>query len=271
MPLGDELIVYPGHGQGSACGKNMSSETQDTLGNQKAYNYALNPDLSKEEFVRQITDGLVAPPQYFPKNAVMNKTGYEELDTILARGQKGLSPEEFAVYAQEENTLVIDTRHQSDYLQGHIPNALYVGLHDNFAPWVGALVKDLKTPILFVADPGREEEVVTRLSRVGYDNALGYLEGGMKAWQAAGKSLQTADELSAEEYAAQAENFWEQTVDVRKKSEYDRRHLEGVRNLPLDFLPDLLDELPADENITSIVPDAIARLLPFLSWKERVL
>ncbi len=247
MPLGDELIVYPGHGQGSACGKNMSSETQDTLGNQKAYNYALNPDLSKEEFVRQITDGLVAPPQYFPKNAVMNKTGYEELDTILARGQKGLSPEEFAVYAQEENTLVIDTRHQSDYLQGHIPNALYVGLHDNFAPWVGALVKDLKTPILFVADPGREEEVVTRLSRVGYDNALGYLEGGMKAWQAAGKSLQTADELSAEEYAAQAENFWEQTVDVRKKSEYDRRHLEGVRNLPLDFLPDLLDELPADE------------------------
>lgn len=247
MPLGDELIVYPGHGQGSACGKNMSSETQDTLGNQKAHNYALNPDLTKEEFVHQITDGLVAPPQYFPQNAVMNKTGYEELDAILARGQKALSPEEFAAYAQEENTLVIDTRHESDYLQGHIPNALYVGLHDNFAPWVGALVKDLKTPILFVADPGREEEVVTRLSRVGYDNALGYLDGGMKAWQAAGKSLQTADELSAEEYAAQAENFREQTVDVRKKSEYDRRHLEGVRNLPLDFLPDLLDELPADE------------------------
>ncbi len=243
MPLGDELIVYPGHGQGSACGKNMSSETTDTLGHQKQTNYALNPNLTKEEFIKEITEGLVAPPQYFPKNAVLNKTGYEDLDEILERGVTALSVEDFETYAQEENTLVLDTRHQSEFMKGHIPNALYIGLHDNFAPWVGALVKDLKTPLLFIADEGREEEVVTRLSRVGYDNPLGYLKGGFQAWLKAEKPIVETPQLKLEQLQADFQNLQNHILDVRKKSEYERQHLAGVINKPLDFMPDNLKDL----------------------------
>lgn len=247
MTLEDEVIVYPGHGQGSACGKNMSSETVDTLGNQKKTNYALAPELSKEDFIAAVTDGLVAPPQYFPKNAVMNKTGYAELEGILSSGLKALDADTFAQYAAEKETLVIDTRHQDDFVKAHVPNALYVGLHDNFAPWVGALVNDLNTPILFIADEGREEEVVTRLSRVGYDNPLGYLKGGMDAWTAAGKEVKSTPEITPAELEQDWDNLKDQLVDVRKKSEYDRQHLADVPNEPLDFLPSNVGNFDSDK------------------------
>jgi glyoxylase-like metal-dependent hydrolase (beta-lactamase superfamily II)/rhodanese-related sulfurtransferase len=246
-PLGDALIVYPGHGQGSACGKNMSSETTDTLGNQKATNYALDPNLSEAAFIKEITSGLVAPPQYFPKNAVLNKTGPLALSQIIEKGVQALDLEDFERYAQEENTLVLDTRHQSEFMKGHIPGSLYIGLHDNFAPWVGALIQDLKTPILFIADEGREEEVVVRLSRVGYDNPLGFLQGGFTTWLKADKPIAQTPELKLNDLEANFSQYQNQVVDVRKQSEYDRQHLEGVVNQPLDFLPQNLADLAKDK------------------------
>ena len=177
MPLADTLIVYPGHGQGSACGKNMSAETVDTLGNQKNFNYALQPDLSKEEFIKQVTADLVAPPQYFPKNAVMNKMGYDSIDDVLDRGVMGLYPHEFVMTAGREHALILDTRSKEAFAEAHIPGSLFIGIDDSFAPWVGALVKDLNKPILFIADEGREEEVVVRLSRVGVRSCAGLPEG----------------------------------------------------------------------------------------------
>jgi glyoxylase-like metal-dependent hydrolase (beta-lactamase superfamily II)/rhodanese-related sulfurtransferase len=247
MPLGDDLIVYPGHGQGSACGKNMSSETTDTLGNQKQTNYALDTSLSEAEFVKEITTGLVSPPQYFPKNAVLNKVGPSALSKIIEKGVQALSVDDFESYAQEENTLVLDTRHQNDFVKAHIPNSLYIGLHDNFAPWVGALIKDLKTPILFIADEGREEEVVVRLSRVGYDNPMGYLKGGFAAWLKADKPTAETPVLPLSQLEQEFDKLRPNLVDVRKKSEYDRQHLQGVANKPLDFMPDNLQELNAQQ------------------------
>lgn len=241
MPLADDIIVYPGHGQGSACGKNMSSETFDTLGNQKKTNYALNPDLTEQAFIQEVTTGLVKPPQYFPKNAVMNKMGYDKLDDVLNKGVNPLSVEVFAEYVYEENTLVLDTRHQTDFVKGHIPNSLYIGLHSGFAPWVGALIENLNTPILFIADEGRENEVVTRLSRVGYDNPMGYLEGGFEAWKAAGKEVSTTEELSVEGLEANFTKLKEAVVDVRRKNEFDGQHIEGVLNNPLDFIQENLE------------------------------
>lgn len=243
MPLADEIIVYPGHGQGSACGKNMSSETTDSLGNQKRTNYALAPEMTEDEFVAAVTEGLVKPPQYFPKNAVLNKMGYTDLDSILSAGVRGLDLASFEQYAREEGSLVLDTRHQDDFVAGHIPGALYIGLHDNFAPWVGALIEDLHTPILFIADPGREEEVVTRLARVGYDRALGYLEGGMETWRKADKPVAKTAEISAEELAENFTDYQEQLIDVRKVSEYERQHAQGVKSMPLDFLHESVQAL----------------------------
>lgn len=243
MPLGDEVTVYPGHGQGSACGKNMSSETVDKLGNQKSQNYALDPQLSEDDFIREVTEGLVTPPQYFPKNAVLNKQGYAYLEDIMDSSLKALSPEEFQRYAQDSQFLVLDTRYEEDFLQEHIPNALYIGLHDNFAPWVGALIEDLQQPIIFIAEPGREQEVVTRLSRVGYDNAYGYLEGGMEAWKKAQLPVTHTAKLSLQDLEENFPQYQDQLLDVRKVSEYNRQHLQNVANYPLDRLPQQLGEL----------------------------
>lgn len=242
MPLADTLIVYPGHGQGSACGKNMSAETVDTLGNQKNFNYALQPDLSREEFIKQVTADLIAPPQYFPKNAVMNKMGYDSIDDILDRGVIGLYPHEFVMTAGREHALILDTRSKEAFAEAHIPGSLFIGIDDSFAPWVGALVKDLNKPILFIADEGREEEVVVRLSRVGYDHALGYLKGGIAAWIAAGEPVVGMDQISPQDFAG----LFDKTVhllDVRKESEYNAQHLVGARNFPLDFIYERLDDL----------------------------
>ena len=181
MPLADDVIVYPAHGAGSACGKNMMKETVDTLGNQKKMNYALRANMTKEEFINEVTEGLLPPPQYFPLNVKMNKEGYDDIDKVLERGTRALSPNAFEVAANETGAIVLDVRHQRDFIKGHIPRSIFIGLDGSFAPWVGALIADVKQPILLVTPQGREEETVTRLSRVGFDNTLGYLQGSFEA------------------------------------------------------------------------------------------
>ncbi|MEQ9232087.1 MAG: MBL fold metallo-hydrolase, partial [Cyclobacteriaceae bacterium] len=197
MTLPDEVIVYPAHGAGSACGKNMSKETTDLLGNQKKTNYALRADMTKEEFIKEVTDGLLPPPQYFAQNVAMNKSGAADLDKILEVGNVGLDVETFEAMANHEGALVLDTRSAQAFAEGHVPNSIFIGIDGSFAPWVGALIPDLQQPIVFLGEEGREEEVVTRLSRVGYDNTLGYLKGGMDAWQKAGKELETVKSIPA--------------------------------------------------------------------------
>lgn len=234
MPLDDEVIVYPGHGAGSACGKKMSSDTTGLLGDQKKFNYALREDMTKKEFVKEVTSGLVEPPQYFPKNAVMNKMGYTSLDEVREQGLTPLSVRAFKAAWAEREALVIDTRPEEKFIEGFIPGSIFIGIDGSFAMWVGALLTDLQQPILFVAEEGREEEVVTRLSRVGYDNPIGYLEGGLEAWKTAGEEVDSMEEVSPEAFKAlyQDVNF----LDVRKESEFDAQHVEGATNFPLDFI-----------------------------------
>jgi glyoxylase-like metal-dependent hydrolase (beta-lactamase superfamily II)/rhodanese-related sulfurtransferase len=246
MPLADDVIVYPAHGAGSACGKNMMKETVDTLGNQKKMNYALRADMTKEEFVKEVTDGLLPPPQYFPLNVKMNKEGYEDIDTVLERGTQSLSPDAFEVAANETGAVVLDVRNQADFAKGHVPRSIFIGLDGSFAPWVGALIADVEQPILLVAPEGREEETITRLSRVGFDGTLGYLKGGLKAWEAAGKEVDTVKSVSADELKeAMKENT--PVFDVRKESEYKAEHAENAILTPLDYINDHLSEYPDKE------------------------
>jgi hydroxyacylglutathione hydrolase len=244
MPLSDEVIVYPGHGAGSACGKKMSAETWGYLGEQKKTNYALQP-MSREEFVQEVTAGLVDPPQYFPKNAVMNKMGYDSIDDILERGMNPLSIRAFKAAWAEEEALVIDTRPEAVYPNGFIPGSIFIGIDDNFAMWVGALITDLKTPILFVAEEGREEEVIKRLARVGYDFPIGYLEGGFEAWKEAGEDVDYIAEVNATAFAKLLRDG--QLLDVRKESEYSAQHIDGAQNFPLDFINRNMSELNRDK------------------------
>lgn len=236
MPLADEVIVYPGHGAGSACGKKMSKETEGKLGDQKKFNYALRADMTRTEFVKEVTTGLVDPPQYFPKNAVMNKMGYASIDDIRRQGETPLSVRAFKAAWEGEEALVLDTRHEDVFVKGFIPGSVFIGVEGDFAPWVGALLTDLKQPILFVCDPGKEEEVVDRLARVGYDNPIGYLEGGFEAWVKAGEEVDTLPDWTAEEYATAAKKEKFNLLDVRKASEYNTEHIVGAQNFPLDFI-----------------------------------
>lgn len=243
MTLPDEVMVYPAHGAGSACGKNMSKETTDLLGNQKRTNYALRSDMTKEEFIKEVTDGLLPPPQYFAQNVAMNKSGAQGIDEILATGNVPLELEAFKAMANHEGALVLDTRSAQDFANGHIPNAIFIGVDGSFAPWVGALITDLQQPIVFVADEGREEEVVTRLSRVGYDNTLGFLKGGMEAWKAAGKETDQVSSIPATEFASRFEADKLQVLDVRKPGEFSAEHVEDAHSFPLDFINNHMDEL----------------------------
>lgn len=236
MPLADDVIVYPGHGAGSACGKKMSKETWGFLGNQKVVNYALRADMSREEFVKEVTTGLVDPPQYFPKNAVMNRMGYESIDNVRDRGLQALNVEAFKLVWESEEALIIDTRHQSTFVKGFLPGSIFIGIDDNFAPWVGALITDLNTPILIVSDKGREEEIVTRLARVGYDNTIGYLAGGFEAWLAAGEEVDVIEEVTPETFAGMFNGRNLNLLDVRRESEYEAEHLVGAENFPLDVI-----------------------------------
>ena len=250
MPLPNEVIVYPGHGQGSACGKNMSKETTDTLGNQKATNYALRADMSKEEFIKEVITGLVAPPQYFPKNAVMNKMGYNSFDDILNKGMKFMGVDEFKNEMVKEGTIIIDTRHHSKFSEGFIPNSIFIGIDDNFAPWLGVLIEDLEAPVLMIADEGREEEVITRMARVGYDNPVGFLKGGVDAWVAAGEPVDTLKNVTPEDFAAQYKVEGIDVLDLLKASEFDSQHLDGAYNFPLDFIYQNLDSLDKSKAYT---------------------
>jgi len=237
MPLANDIVVYPAHGAGSACGKNMSKETTDTLGHQKETNYALRADMTRDEFVKEVTTGLMPPPAYFPLNVKMNKEGYENIASVLQHGTRALSPEAFEAAANETGALMLDTRDPQTFAKGFIPNSINIGIDGNFAPWVGALITDIKQPILIIADKGREEEVVTRLARVGYDNSLGYLEGGIAAWQAAGMELDNIVSITAEELADKlAANPEINILDVRKNSEHYSERIPGAENMPLDYI-----------------------------------
>jgi len=247
MPLADDVIVYPAHGAGSACGKNMMKETVDTLGNQKKMNYALRADMTKEEFVSEVTEGLLPPPKYFPLNVKMNKEGYEDINDVLDRGNTALSPDIFETAANETGALVLDVRHQDDFVKGHVPRSIFIGLNGDFAPWVGALIADVKLPILLVAPIGKEKEAVIRLSRVGFDGTIGYLKGGFESWKLAGKDYDTITAVTAVEVKAKINAKEVLVFDVRKESEYKSEHVVDAINTPLDFLNDHLAEFPKEQ------------------------
>jgi hydroxyacylglutathione hydrolase len=246
LELPDELIVYPAHGAGSACGKSMSKETFDTLGHQKKVNYALQP-MSKEAFVKEITDGLLPAPQYFSKNAEMNKDGAGSLDNVYEHGLKKLSPAEFEVVVEETSALVLDTRDPQVFATGFIPKSINVGLNGQFAPWIGALITDLKQPIVVVCDEGKEEETVRRLARVGYDNTLGYLDGDIGAWKNAGKAIDEVNSISAAEFETRYGKGALDILDVRRPTEYATGHVTNAENKPLDFINDWTGDLNRDK------------------------
>jgi hydroxyacylglutathione hydrolase len=248
MPLSDDLIVYPNHGAGSACGKKMSAETTDTLGNQKRTNYALRPDMTKEEFISELLTGLTAPPSYFPQNVLMNIGGYDSLETIMERGLRGLGALEFEELANQTSALVLDTRNATDFSKGFIPNSVNIGIDGNFAQWVGEMIPDVKQKILLVTEPGLEEEVITRLSRVGYDFTIGYLKGGFNSWRDAGKEMETFNRIAPSELEAMVEKSSDVLlIDVRKKSEYDSEHVLNSINIPLNQLNMNLNKFPKDK------------------------
>jgi glyoxylase-like metal-dependent hydrolase (beta-lactamase superfamily II)/rhodanese-related sulfurtransferase len=247
MPLADELIVYPNHGAGSACGKKMSKETTDTLGNQKRTNYALRADMTKDEFVNELLTGLTAPPAYFPKNVLMNIQGYESLDLVMDRGKKSLNPTEFELVANETEALILDTRAPDVFAKGFIPNSINIGLDGSFAMWVGEMIADIKQEILLVTEPEREEEAIIRLSRVGYDNTIGYLQGGFEAWKNENKEIDHVERISASEL----ENKHKENpiiIDVRKQSEFDSEHVEKAINIPLNQINQRFSEIPSEQN-----------------------
>jgi len=246
MPLSDNLIVYPNHGAGSACGKNMSSETTDTLGNQKKTNYALRPDMTKEEFKKELLTGLGAPPAYFPANVLMNINGYESFDTVMEKSQKPLSPIEFEIVANETDAIILDVRDQENYAKGHIPRSIFIGLDGDFAPWVGALVADVKQAILLVAPVGREEEALTRLSRIGFDNTIGYLEGGFDSWKNSGKETDMVTTIYAIEFKKAIEEQHVPVFDVRKENEYLSEHIVDATHICLSTLANNFSKFPSD-------------------------
>ncbi|WP_224491039.1 MBL fold metallo-hydrolase [Robertkochia flava] len=246
MPLPDDLIVYPNHGAGSACGKMMSKETTDTLGNQKATNYALRADMTKEEFIDELLTGLTTPPGYFPQNVLMNIKGYDSFDQVRDRAETPMSPEEFEMTANASQALVLDTRADEEFAKGFIPNSINIGLKGNFAPWVGEMIPDVKQEILLIAEPGKEEEAITRLARVGYDGVIGYLDGGFQSWKDAGKEVDRVERLDVSSF----ENIFNDDIpvfDVRKKSEFDSEHLMGAENIPLNEINKHLAEFPRNK------------------------
>lgn len=247
MTLPNEVMVYPAHGAGSACGKNMMKETMDSLGHQKEMNYALNQP-SKEAFIEAVLDGLLPPPAYFPMNVAMNKKGYSSFDDVLNNGMRGLNAEEFEVAVESTESIMLDTRSAADFALGHVPRSINIGIDGQFAPWVGSVIGDVKTPIVLIAPEGREEEVVTRLSRVGFDNILGHLKGGFAAWEAAGKEVDTVNRITADTFASEVEVGKSIIVDVRKESEYRAEHVDEAYNKPLDFINDWFAGVGNDGN-----------------------
>ena len=247
MPLADDVIVYPAHGAGSACGKNLSKETIGSLGEQKKTNYALRHDMTEAEFITEVTDGLLPPPQYFPLNVQLNKEGYEDFEEVLKRGTQEFSAEQFEEQAKNTNAIILDVRNQADFAKGHIPGSIFIGIDGGFAPWVGALIGDVKQPLLLVTPEGREQETITRLSRVGFDQTLGTLKGGFVTWKNSDKEIDSIHSVTAEEFK---ENSTDSSpiFDVRKPGEYTSEHLPKAKNTSLDFINEYLSEFPEQEN-----------------------
>jgi len=234
IPLADDVIVYPAHGAGSACGKKMQKETVDTLGNQKKTNYALNQP-NKESFIKEVLDGLAPPPKYFGMNVAMNKGGYESFETVKNKGLHPVSPDDFEDVAEDSGALILDTRNADEFRKGFIPNSINIGLKGDFAPWVGAMIVDVKQPILLVTDPASEEEAITRLARVGFDNVIGFLDGGFENWKNSGKEIDEIKRISPEQFTSEfSENS--KIIDVRKSSEYEAEHIKDAFNKPLDYI-----------------------------------
>ena len=249
MPLSDDIVVYPAHGAGSACGKNMSKETSDSLGHQKLVNYALRADMSKAEFVKEVTDGLLPPPAYFPLNVAMNRTGYDPIGSVMERGTRALNARAFEAVAGVADALLLDTRAPEVFAKGFIPNSINIGIDGSFAPWAGAMIPDVKQQILLITDPGREEETVMRLARVGYDHCLGYLEGGFEVWEKEGREVDTIESIDVDLFAERiAKGEAENILDVRKYGEYEAEHITRAETAPLDFLNDSM--LHIDRNKT---------------------
>ncbi len=247
LPLADDIIVYPAHGAGSACGKNMSKETTDSLGHQKEVNYALRKGLSRDQFIKEVTDGLTTPPAYFPLNVMLNRQGYDSIEEVMRRGQQALSPDAFETAANETGALILDTRDPQSFAAGFIPNSINIGIDGSFAPWVGALIPDIQQQILLVCEPGREEEVITRLARVGYDHTIGFLQGGIESWRDAGKEIDQIESIDADELKQRLDKEKLQIIDVRKAGEYASEHVEDAINLPLDNINDHLGTIDPDK------------------------
>jgi len=247
LPLSDDIVVYPAHGAGSACGKNMMKETVDTLGNQKKTNYALNQP-NKEAFIEAVTDGLLPPPAYFGMNVMMNKKGYESFDEVLSQGMHSLNVDEFEAAAENTGALILDTRNDKEFAKGFIPQSVNIGLNGDFAPWVGAMIVDVKQPILLVTDPGNEEEAVTRLSRVGFDNVVGYLNGGFNSWKNAGKEIDTVLRITAEKFESEVKIGESKIIDVRKESEYEAEHIAEAYSKPLAYINDWVKDINPQEH-----------------------
>ena len=246
MTLPNEVVVYPAHGAGSACGKNMSKETTSTIGLQKQLNYALRANMTEAEFVKEVTDGLLPPPAYFPLNVGMNKHGYDSISEVMQRGLHALTPTEFELTVETTGALMLDTRNAQTFSEGFVPNSINIGLDGQFAPWVGALIPDIKQQILLITDVGKEEETITRLARVGYDFVIGYLKGGFEAWKEAGMETDSISRMSADEFATQ---FAQSpiVIDVRKPTEFAAEHVDGAKNIPLDYINEDLAEFPKDQ------------------------
>ncbi|AWG27008.1 MBL fold metallo-hydrolase [Flavobacterium kingsejongi] len=248
MPLPNDLIVFPSHGAGSACGKNMSKETTDTLGNQKKVNYALRPDMTREEFTKELLDGLGAPPAYFPQNVSLNINGYDSLDTVISKGKIALEPKEFEALANESGAIILDVRPEGDFVKEHIPNSIFIGLNGGFAPWVGALIKDVNQPLLLVIPEGKEEEAITRLARVGFDHSLGYLNGGLDNWKKSGLETDYIVSVGPKQFVDDVAQNNLPVVDARKPGEFSAEHVENALNIPLDFVNEHLHEIPQGQD-----------------------
>ena len=247
MPLADDVIVYPAHGAGSACGKNLSKETVGSIGEQKKINYALRADMTKQEFVKEVTEGLLPPPAYFPLNVKMNKQGYKSIDDVIKNSARALSVTDFEKIANDTDAIILDVRHQFDFVKGFIPQSIFIGLGGTFAPWVGALIKDVTQPILLITPIGEEETAIKRLSRVGFDNVLGFLDGGFDTWQKSGKEIDTLRSVTANDLEEAIKNNGI-VFDARKPGEYANEHIVDVPNIPLDFLNNHIEEFPTDKD-----------------------
>ena len=248
MPLADDVVVYPAHGAGSSCGKNMMKETVDSLGNQKQMNYALRADMTKEEFIAEVTDGLAPPPAYFPMNVAMNRDGYANVSDVIAQGSRSLSPAAFEAAANETDEVILDTRKETIFVKGFIPQSIFIGIDGGFAPWVGSLIKDVKQPILLVADEDRIEEIITRLSRVGFDNTIGYLKGGFEAWVAENREIDSIHSINASDFEKEVTENRLPVFDVRKEGEFSSGHIDKANHVCLSGINEHLAEFPKDKN-----------------------